>query len=67
MRVKANVLVIAAVAAAACTAEALISHGSNGPIADVSYAIYQGYYNSTYDLNVWKRLAMEWCTSISNT
>lgn len=23
---------------------------------DLGYAIYQGYYNDTFDLNIWKRL-----------
>lgn len=24
-------------------------------LVDLDYATYQGYYDSTYDLNVWKR------------
>ena len=27
-----------------------------GPIVDTGYAKYEGYYNETYDLNIWKRL-----------
>ncbi len=27
---------------------------SPGPTVDLGYATYQGYYDETYDLNVWK-------------
>lgn len=27
---------------------------NEGPVVDLGYAKYQGYYNATYDLNVWK-------------
>jgi hypothetical protein len=53
MRTKAGVLAAAAVAA--CVAEAVVLPRSNGPIVDLGYATYQGYYNNTYALNVWKR------------
>ncbi|KAK5988811.1 Lipase 4 [Cladobotryum mycophilum] len=29
---------------------------TNGPQVDVGYAIYQGYYNDTFGLNVWKSI-----------
>ena len=53
MRAKTGAL--AAAALAACLAEALVAPRSNGPIVDVGYATYQGYYNDTYGLNNWKR------------
>ena len=53
MRTRTGVL--AAAAAAVCVAEALVSPRSNGPIVDLGYATYQGYYNNTFGLNVWKR------------
>jgi hypothetical protein len=30
----------------------------SGPIINVGYATYEGYYNDTYDLNIWKRYEM---------
>ena len=54
MRTKARVLAAAA-ACVAGVAEALVSPRSSGPIVDLGYATYQGYYNNTYGLNVWKR------------
>ncbi|KAI0173305.1 putative carboxylesterase [Hypoxylon sp. FL1284] len=35
-------------------AAALPRSPSSTPAVDLGYATYQGYYNSTYDLNVWK-------------
>jgi hypothetical protein len=29
----------------------------SGPIINLGYATYEGYYNDTYDLNIWKRYA----------
>ena len=28
--------------------------GPSSTVVDLGYATYQGYYNDTYDLNVWK-------------
>ena len=53
MRTKTGML--AGAAGAVCAAEALVSPRSNGPIVDLGYATYQGYYNSTYGLDIWKR------------
>ncbi|KAH8817012.1 putative carboxylesterase [Xylogone sp. PMI_703] len=56
MRSKTGVLAAAA-AAAVCVADALAApRASNGPIVDLGYSAYQGYYNNTYDLNVWKSI-----------
>jgi hypothetical protein len=27
----------------------------SGPVVNLGYATYEGYYNNTYDLNIWKR------------
>lgn len=34
---------------------ARVTSASDGPIVDLEYGAYQGYYNDTYDLNIWKR------------
>lgn len=28
---------------------------TSGLTVDLDYAVYQGYYNDTFDLNIWKR------------
>lgn len=57
MRTKTRVLAAAAAAAAAatCVVEAVVLPRSNGLIVDLGYATYQGYHNTTYGLNIWKR------------
>lgn len=27
----------------------------SGPVVDLGYATYEGYFNDTYNLNIWKR------------
>lgn len=57
MRSTTRVLAAAAAACACvCVTEALVTpRSSTDPIVDLGYANYQGYYDSTYALNVWKR------------
>lgn len=42
-------------AAIQATGTAAGSDSAAAPTADLGYATYQGYYNDTYDFNIWKR------------
>ena len=57
------ILLTAAACVAACdttttaqgrAAPAPTLEGSASTVVDLGYATYQGYYNDTYDLNIWK-------------
>ena len=43
------------------------STGVPAPIVDVGYTKYQGYYNSTFDINVYKGYDSHACTRIATT
>ncbi|KAI0506603.1 Alpha/Beta hydrolase protein [Xylaria bambusicola] len=47
-------VVAVAWAAAGGSAELVLS--ASGPIVSLGYATYEGYYNGTYDLNIWKSI-----------
>ncbi|KAI1173070.1 Alpha/Beta hydrolase protein [Nemania sp. FL0916] len=46
---------VVAVNCAAAVVERPLSTIS-GPVVDLGYATYEGYYNATYDLNIWKSI-----------
>lgn len=48
-------LVVAVACAAAWGSAAELVLSTSGPTVSLGYATYEGYYNGTYDLNIWKR------------
>ncbi len=46
---------VVAVAWAAAGGSVELPLSVSGPIVSLGYATYEGYYNGTYDLNIWKR------------
>ncbi|KAG0653117.1 secreted lipase [Hyphodiscus hymeniophilus] len=55
MRTTTRSLLVGAVAAA-CVTEAALLPRSTGPIVELGYATYQGSFDDTFGLNVWKSI-----------
>ena len=55
MKIKADLLLSVPCIINPLVCRASSSSNSSAPTVDLGYATYQGYYNDTYDLNVWKR------------
>ncbi|KAJ3576301.1 hypothetical protein NPX13_g3753 [Xylaria arbuscula] len=47
---------VVAVACAAAGGSAELVLSASGPVVSLGYATYEGYYNGTYDLNIWKSI-----------
>jgi hypothetical protein len=54
MRTTTKILAATTAAAVSCVADTFGAPPPTGPIVNLGYATYQGIYNNTYGLNVFK-------------